>query len=369
MKKNPFRSQARLIRVEEHGKKLIRELLHPDNGFGGHLTLITGPIGSGKTSLILALARAFADSGFTVVFRGREAFEIYRLPKWREKTLIFVPKNHKIRFIEHDHTTKELNIPYEEYENIGDLLQKIKPGKINLVFHAKEINEKWFKPHFLGEDVKEAKKYIETIWWLEFFDKLIKKLASRKVVVIIDEAHELFPSSTTGLLWRLLEFAKSKIADFRKYKKNLILATHDPSDLDWRINRKFDYAIYLRGAKTLKRLVWQRYTYKLDDDGAFIEGPSEFGIIHFKKLPEKRIIIAQWKRTKTRANWEEREEKHLKAIKEVAIENNGLFKRELVREKLGSEFHKLVYDQTIRELVNNGKARSVGRGVYWLNTG
>ncbi|RLF86702.1 hypothetical protein DRN41_01885, partial [Thermococci archaeon] len=239
---------------------------------------------------------------------------------------------------------------------------------INLIFYAKELNEQWFKVHFLGEDVKEATKYIETIWWLEFFDKLIKKLASRKIVIMIDEAHELFPGSNSGLLWRLLEFAKSKIADFRKYKKNLILATHDPSDLDWRINRKFDYAIYLRGAKTLKRIVWQRYTYKLDDDAAFIEGPSEFGIIHFKKLPEKRIILAQWRRTKPKADWNEREEKHLKAIQEVAAENDGLFKRQLVKEKMGREFHKLVYQQVVRKLIEEEKVKVMNRGVYWLIT-
>ena len=368
MKKNPFRSQAKLLKVQKHGEKLIQELLHPENGFGGHLTLITGPIGSGKTSLVLALAKAFSDSGFTVVFRGREAFEIYRLPNWEEKTLIFVPKNHKIKFIEHDHITRDLNISYEEYENIDDLLQKIKPGKINLVFYAKELNKRWFKNHFLGEDPKEATKYMETIWWLEFFDKIIKKLASRKIVIIIDEAHELFPSSTTGLLWRLLEFAKSKIADFRKYKKNLILATHDPSDLDWRINRKFDYAIYLRGAKTLKRIVWQKYTYKLDDNAAFIEGPTEFGIIHFKKLPEKRIILAQWRKTKPKANWKEREEKHLEAIQEVAAENDGLFKRQLVKEKMGREFNRDAYLSVVQKLKEEGKVKVMNRGVYWLIT-
>lgn len=363
---NPFTTKARLESLKNHGKKLLRDLLRPEDGFGGHLTLISGPIGTGKTSLLLTLAKKFADAGYYVIYRGREAFELYRLPGWEKRTEVYVPKNHVIHFIEHNERSKELKISTIEYSDMNELLANVQPGKINVIFSCQKPNERWLRQHVNSELINESLAYRETAFWVELFDCVIKQLAGKKVVIMIDEGHELFPAGNTGLLWHLIDIGKRKIADFRKYKLNLIMSTHDPSDLDWRINRKFDFAIYLRGSRTLRRLVRQKYTYRLDGNAAFIEGPAEFGLIKFKKLKETRVIIATWRPTKPRADWENRKEIHLKTIYEVAKENDGLFRRMLVKEKLGDEFNKLSYNAVLRELKEKGLAEEVKRGIYWF---
>lgn len=371
---NPFASRARYEALRRHGDRLLRELLNPENGFGGHLTLITGPIGRGKTSILLAFAKAFAKKGFIVLARGREAFEFYRLPKWKDLVELWAPADHSIKFREYNGGERLLNLPVNRYDDIDDLLEKVKkrPGKIHVVFYSKKINESWLKERESEKLIQEqAKSCRETIFWAEFFDKAIKKLAGRRTVIAIDEAHELWPSGSSGLLWHQINFTKSRIADFRRFKLNLVMTTHVHNDIDWRVIQKLDYAVYLRGAKVLGRAVKQRFTYKLDDKHCYIEDPAEYGLIPLKKLKETRTILVTWKyegHMLKERELKERTEKHLKAIYEVAEENDGLFQRRFVKERLGRDFNKDAYLAAVKCLKKKGNVKEVGRGVYWLST-
>lgn len=363
---NPFSGGAKFEAMQKHGETLLKRLLTPEDGFGGHLTLVIGAIGRGKTSILLTLAKAFAKKGFIVVYRGRVAFELYRLPRYKKYIKILMPAKHWYKFTKHEEgRKKEIRYEVTTYENLQDLMHKLERGKINVIYASKRIDETWIRQNIPRKMRDEAKEYWDSVFWTELFEVAIKELAGKRIVFIIDEIHELWPGGASGALWHITERAKHRIADFRKFRFNLVAATHDPADLDWRLVKKFDYAIYVRGARVLRRILKQSAVNKLQDGWALIEDPAEWGIFPFQRLSEKVPITVEWvpSRKLSEKEWGERVGLHRKAIIEVASEK-GYFARQHVKEKLGELFSRDAYYYVLNELKKGGAVTQVKRGVY-----
>jgi len=283
---NPFESRAGEEKLLGHGNELLDGFLNP-SAFGAHSALIFGPIGSGKTSLILSLAELFRGRGWYVLYRGREIFEIPRVPEWEKRTEIFIPKGYKMRLkIQGKGHKKYREIKAREYKNPAELVKLLHRDKITVVYADPKVEvPDWLKA-YEGTDVIPR----EAIFWYEVFKEVIRKLGGRRTAIFVDEAHELWGSGSSGAYWHLIEQTKNKIADFRKARATLVATTHSAADLDWRIISKTDYRFYLPGSRPLRgSLIKPKFTILLSKGRAFIEY-SKFGVVKFKLLPDNGEI-------------------------------------------------------------------------------
>jgi len=283
---NPFESRAGEEKLLGHGNELLDGFLNP-SAFGAHSALIFGPIGSGKTSLMLALAELFRKRGWYVIVRGREILEVSRLPKWRERTEIIIPEGYKLSVrVQGVGKKKYPKIGVKEYKSLAELVKLLHRKKLSVVYPdpGLEIPE-WLKS-YEGVDVIPK----EAIFWYEIFKEVIRKLGGKKTAIFIDESHELWSSGSFGAYWHLIEKTKNKIADFRKARVTLVATTHASSDIDWRIISKTDYRFYLPGSRPLRgSLIKPKFTILLTKGRAFIEY-SKFGVVKFRLLPDNGEI-------------------------------------------------------------------------------
>ncbi len=130
------------------------------------------------------------------------------------------------------------------------------------------------------------------------FHYAVSNFAGKKLAIIIDEAHELWPASTSGAFWHLIESTKNHVADFRKRHISLVLTSHSASELDWRIVSKLDYHIYAPGSRPVRgSLIKPRYTVLAPRGVAYVE-QNKFGTFSFKYLPGDELWLARLRKKK-----------------------------------------------------------------------
>ena len=292
---NPFEAKASEEKLLGHGNELLEHFLNP-GAFGAHCALIFGPIGSGKTSLLFALAELFRKRGWYIFLRGRDIFEVPRIPNWREKTEIFIPREYKFSLrVQTKGAKKYPKIKVKEYKSVAELVKLAHRNKITTVYANRNVEVPEWLSAYQGVDVIPK----EALFWYEFFTEVIRKLGGKKTAIFIDEIHELWSSGSFGAYWHLIEQTKNKIADFRKARVTLVGTTHSSGDIDWRIKSKIDYHFYLPGSRPLKgSLVKPKFSILLNKGRAFIES-GKFGLVKFKLLPDNgEIWLANLKKVK-----------------------------------------------------------------------
>lgn len=281
-------------------KRLWNELIQNDERRGGRLALITGEQGSGKTTLMLRIMEELHKQGTIIIWRGRNVEQIHRIPQWKERVVFHFhsmddPKIYDVR--------GSVKIPVRDvavkfYDNPVDLFEFLEDDRINVVFEPSVF---YFTEELklldvvrrdtglkMSERIKQEPQPSQ-FFWHEIVYLLTRKMNTYWYGLFIDEVDDVFPENPRKLQWRLQEWAKDAIKDFRKKRVSLIASTHNLSDVDHRVRGKFQFFIYMKNAKVSdKSLVDQRFVLNLAT-GVFIIENGLFGFGKVQPYPEPEM--------------------------------------------------------------------------------
>src|SRR5574343_321131 len=330
--------------AEEYTRACIHDL-ETKGGHGGTRTIIQGDLGTGKTTLNNTSLMKFGWlkstnkrdfmkgakdtlSPETVISRGRKKdyWNLFMPDNFRRsfgknhplrKMRVFVCKGDDITFYEQEDdeegTVRKLHPDTYYYENITDLYQNIIIGGINIVYPPndyqlsdllkKRMNDLMMKS-------KEGRKYLQenhsisvpsVAFWYDLFYFFISDVEEVKeripdlkiiksVVFVFDEAHQIFPSGASKPLWYLVDnFAEDEIIETRRINVSIWADVHDYRFVYWKILGRFNYFIYLKGARSMIKQRLSKIKQSLIDQlpiGTFLieEKSGGFGKVDFDRI-------------------------------------------------------------------------------------
>lgn len=226
------------IEPDEYG--LVERLLKHERAQGGTLAEMSGIQGCGKTTLLLGIAATLGEAGEKLVWRGRsiDAWDAFPGP-------VKVHAEYPVAFVQIAHDTGEkapLDIPVHRFSGPAEILEHLEPGVLNVVY-AREHEED--EDHDNGLPHKRLKT--------RFWDRLVYAAVHRVDVdwhaFFIDEIHEVWGDRPEGEDWHAQRAVRETLADFRKAFCSLFGATHHYDECDEAILKKFQFHVYLRGAR------------------------------------------------------------------------------------------------------------------------
>lgn len=324
-------------------------------GHGGTRTMIQGDLGTGKTTLNNQSIMKF---GWLAQANKRDYLESLKggkaIDKLQPETIIsrgrkkdywnlFMPDNFRRAFGKHAHlrplrvfvwhkdditfyeqqeddSVRTLEPETYRYESITDLYQHLIIGGINIVYPPndyelsdllkKRINDLMMKS-------KEGRKYLQenqkisvpsVAFWYDLFYFFISDVEEVKeqipglkiiksVVFVFDEAHQIFPSGASKPLWYLVDnFAEDEIIETRRINVSIWADCHDYRFIYWKILGRFNYFVFLRGARSMiKQRLSKVEQYVIDNlpIGKFIieEKSGKFGICDFDRINNMPIAL------------------------------------------------------------------------------
>lgn len=292
----------------QKGAELLEKLLSQDPQFGGRLILITGPQGSGKTSLMLRLSEELMGREY-VIWRGRDLAQFHKLPNWQRRVKIFAHKHDDVTFYKLPHgseESEEIKLKVHKYETPEDILKRFDKDKLNVIFEPSfySISEELALEVLRRSGLRIARKQLSEMksayFWFEFLYRLLLRPDRRWISVLIDEIDDTFPETPTGLQWKLQAWVKDIAKDLRKAFITLIGSTHTNTHVDWRIRSKMQARIYLSGAQLEEDtlIADKNATLKLPMGRALIEWyGSGYGGFEYDKLPERNydlLVMKNW---------------------------------------------------------------------------
>lgn len=244
-------------------ERLLKRCHVHDFDSGGILSLITGGMGSGKTSTMLS----FVD--YTLKHNPDEKIfwsntynaPIQSLRIGMDKHNIMILKNSKVTFHDRRNKLKQVYPKITMFDDFEDLYNKAIPGKLNCVF-------------FGGRNI-----------WMDFIHFL--RSVGEWNHVFIDELSEISPAFTSGALFKQIGRFSVDLKEVRKCMMNIHTNTQALPDVDHRVRTKIMIRIFLPGAKTGKesRLSQQALDNLMEDpihgNDAYIESSGRFGRTQF----------------------------------------------------------------------------------------
>jgi len=291
----------------EIGGNLLHDLLEFNPYYGGRQVLITGKMGTGKTTLLSKLGENDLAKGAYVIWRGRTADGFHYFKDWESRVRILHHKNDQIRvFISKFGHNKSLEVTERlemvSYSSVSDLIRKVKKEVINVVFEPTFFTiSKDFMVYLYSKariKLSEADRkgaQFGTLMWFEFHQQLLERLDSEWWTVLYDEIDDLFPSNSSGILWHLIRWAQLTFKDFRKSLISMFGTAHNYSDIDHRIFEKIPTKIYLAGAKVPKNsLLYKNAIQSIERGQAKIEWDNKYGEISKLSpypVPKERLIV------------------------------------------------------------------------------
>ena len=264
-----------LSKSEIIAERLLRRCHVHDFDSGGMLSLITGGMGSGKTSVMLS----FVD--YTLQHYPNEKIfwsNTYYAPIQSvrigiEKHHIMIKKDSDVTFHNRKARLKQVYPKITYFKDFDELYNKAVPGKLNAVFFGKRNI------------------------WMDFIHYL--RSVGEWNHIFIDELSEISPAFTSGELFRQIGVFSVDLKECRKTMLNIHTNTQALPDVDHRIRTKIMLRIFLPGAKTGKesRLDQNALDNLMEDpkhgNEAYIESSGRFGRTQFCDiyLPNKKY---QW---------------------------------------------------------------------------
>jgi len=136
----------------------------------------------------------------------------------------------------------------------------------------------------------------ERRYWVEFARFLVHRLPfvypSAYVSLFVDEVEDIVPFQEPGATREMKQFV-AQMKEFRKCLTSMYCATQQYFDLDYRALGKFQYRIYLQGARVPMR---ERFSQELVDGLSLGQGVmtgSFFGKFVFGDYPTKKIVVVR----------------------------------------------------------------------------
>jgi hypothetical protein len=314
-------------------------------GQGGTRTIIQGDLGTGKTTLNNQSVMKFGylkkvskrdflegtpDKLYpeTIISRGRKKdyWNLFMPENFRKsfgkdypvrQLKVFIHKDDDIVFYEQqdneEESVKILQPEIYKYTDIADLYQNIVIGGINIVYPPndymlsdllkKRINDLMMKS-------KEGRKFLQenqsisvpsVAFWYDVFYFFISDVEEIKetipglkiiksVVFVFDEAHQIFPSGASKPLWYLVDnFAEDEIIETRRINVSIWADVHDYRFVYWKILGRFNFFIFLRGARSMVKQRLSKIQQSLIDQlpiGTFLieEKSVGFGKVDFDRI-------------------------------------------------------------------------------------
>jgi len=261
---------------EIEGERILKQLLGQRAEYGGALTYITGAMGGGKTSAMLAWMK------YTLIHHPEQKVffsETYDAPLQtfklgKQYCQFFIKEDSQVVFRDLNDSLKEVDVEYQTFSSFEELWEKTKRGKVNTVFFGNRTH------------------------WMEFIAFLRHK--GEWIHVFIDEIGEVVPSNTSGKLHRRIGQFAIFSKDFRKCRMKVIANTQSIRDMDWRMLDKFMYRVFLPGAmadrkhsRVVQRAIDNLEGNEFHGNDAFIDRQGKFGLINFSDVfkPDPNIMI------------------------------------------------------------------------------
>lgn len=220
--------QEDLSKSEIIAERLLKRIHLHDFDSGGILSLITGGMGSGKTSTMLS----FAD--YTIKHYPSEKIfwsntynaPIQSLRIGMDKHHIMILEDSNVSFHDRKQKLKKIYPKVTRFKDFQDLYKKAITGKINCVFFGKRNI------------------------WMDFIHFL--RSIGEWNHVFIDELSEISPAFTSGNLFKQIGRFSVDLKEVRKCMMNIHTNTQALPDVDHRIRTKIMIRVFLPGAKTGK---------------------------------------------------------------------------------------------------------------------
>jgi hypothetical protein len=252
-----------ITKSEIIAEKLLRRCHVHDFDSGGILSLITGGMGSGKTSVMLSFAN-YTLKHFPqekVFWSNTYYAPIQSLRIGQDKHNILVLKDSNVTFHDRKERLKRIYPKVTEFNDFNDLYDKALPGKLNCVFFGN--------------------RHI----WMDFIHYL--RGAGEWVHVFIDELSELCPAFSSGNLFKQIGKFSIDLKECRKTMLNIHTNSQALPDCDHRVRTKIMLRIFLPGAKSGKesRLSQKALDNLLENprygNEGYIESAGRFGRTQF----------------------------------------------------------------------------------------
>jgi len=254
-----YEKEEQISKSQIVAERLLKRIHLHSFDDGGILSLITGGMGSGKTSTMLSFAE------YTLIHHPTEKVfwsNIYNAPIQSlrigmNKHHIMIKQDSGITFHDRSKRLKQLHPQVTYFTDFNDLYEKAIPGKINAVFFGKRNI------------------------WMDFTHYL--RSAGEWVHIFIDELSEISPAFTSGELFKQIGRFSIDLKECRKTMLNIHTNTQALPDIDHRIRTKIMVRIFLPGAKSGKESrLSQGALDNLREDPfhgneAYIESSGRFG--------------------------------------------------------------------------------------------
>lgn len=311
-------------------ERILSEIRIHNPNSGGVMVAIIGSKGCGKTHLLTRLSHQVvfwhptlqAVMRETVIWRGRTLdywnwmyssdFE-WEAPEFRRKVYIHYHEEDSPTFV--DELGQDIVFPpdaLKTYRTARDLHENLELGEINVVYEPSRYRMTRGMRDILtaracaSPGVLDDLEIDPPLWWVEFLFYLLQFKKAGFLTVILDEADEIFPQTSSGIRWHIQALFCDAAKDFRKANISLFYSIHDLTDLDYRLRSKTQYWGYMRGARPKPGSLLGRTAALLLPIGEVIFERDGYGNTNLGKLQERpRVRTLFLSGTGDPAAWEE----------------------------------------------------------------
>lgn len=295
------------------------QLIHKTKGFqilkylmtrseeGGRVAMLTGAMGTGKSTLMVHFLRSALELDKYIIWRLRPSDSITYLPDWKNRVVLFKHEMTDIELYEFGsfgrrEVTDEIKII--DYRTATDVIENLKPHVVNLVADPEFIE---IDPNFRMYILRKGKvvlpdniRFLEGyIFWYDLLFQLVEFSDGSWRSIFIDEIDDIAPAYSLGIQWRIINWFKDALKDFRKARMSLYATAHSYTDIDSRLVDKIPTWIFFSGAKVPKRSLVNKTEPAYLEKGEVIleDAKIGFGRARFPPLKTDSILVVKtsWK--------------------------------------------------------------------------
>jgi len=304
---------ALLDSVPDFKKKSFKEITHEgllyeyyENPYiRGKSSILFGEQGCGKSTAICRICEKYHEQSDYTIWRLRSNDNIHRIKDFEKKCVFWFattdsPNISLVKGSDVVDIFGSLDIRY--YKNTIDLMENMVKGKINAIMPPSEFffSRDIALPKMIAKKEKNESNYGKTLkylseypmkstyLWFEILYWLVEiRETNERVTMIWDEADEILEATPKAHDWTILAWGKDVFNDVRKSNVNVVLVTHQKSDIHYLYRDNCSYRIYMKGCLPLrespvKAAPKQRFI-------GLLENKIEFTPVKFNPFPPERM--------------------------------------------------------------------------------